>query len=171
MATASRLLLASQWVLGLAAVAAIVAYIPAAAGASGLPGGTRPASVRPAYALPTFISGGLYRDYLYPGEIVVVVSDRGNAGMLFQADADFYFRIAGGFINAALSDTTALPAPVARLSDPTAARERQFRAYVRQAGVGAILVEQAWSAPWMDIFSRMGLHGMRVGGMMVYRIA
>ena len=77
--------------------------------------------------------------------------------MLFQADADFYFRIAGGFINAALSDTTALPPPVARLSDPTPARERQFRAYVRQAGVGAILVEQAWSAPWMDIFGRMGL--------------
>ena len=57
------------------------------------------------------------------------------------------------------------------LRDPTAARERQFRAYVRQAGVGAILVERAWSAPWMDIFSRMGLHGTRVGGMMVYRIA
>ena len=168
---ASRLLLASRWVLGLAAVAAIVAYIPAAAGASGLPGGTRPASVRPVYALPTFISGGLYRDYLRPGEIVVVVSDRGNAGMLFQADADFYFRIAGGFINAALSDTTALPAPVERLSDPTPARERQFLAYLRQAGVGAILVERAWSAPWMDIFSRMGLHGTRVGGMMVYQIA
>jgi hypothetical protein len=167
----NRLLLASQWVLGLAAVAAIVAYIPAAARASGPLGGTPSASVRPAYALPAFISGGLYRDYLRPGEIVVVVSDRGNAGMLFQADADFYFRIAGGFINAALSETSALPAPVDRLSDPTPARERQFRAYVRQAGVGAILVERAWSAPWMDIFSRMGLHGTRVGGMIVYRTA
>ena len=168
---ASRLLLAARWILGLAAVAAIVAYIPAAAGASGLPGGTRPASVRPAYALPAFVSGGLYRDYLRQGEIVVVVSDRGNAGMLFQADTDFYFRIAGGFINAALSDTTALPAPVERLSRPTPARERQFLAYVRQAGVGAILVERAWSAPWMDIFSQMGLHGTQVGGMIVYRIA
>jgi hypothetical protein len=167
----NRLLLASQWILGLAAVAAIVAYIPAAARASGPLGGTPSASVRPAYALPAFISGGLYRDYLRPGEIVVVVSDRGNAGMLFQADADFYFRIAGGFINAALSETSALPAPVDRLSDPTPARERQFRAYVRHAGVGAILVERAWSAPWMDIFSRMGLHGTRVGGMIVYRTA
>jgi hypothetical protein len=91
--------------------------------------------------------------------------------MLFQADTNFYMRIAGGFINAALSDTSALPAPVARLSHPTPAREQQFRAYVHQAGVGAILVERAWAAPWMQIFSRMGLHGTWAGGMIVYRTA
>ena len=169
--TASRLQLASQWVLGLVAVAAIVAYIPAAAGASGLPGGTRPVSVRPAYALPTFISGGLYRHYLRPGEIVVVVSDRGNAALLFQADTDFYLRIAGGFINRSFSGATGLPEPVAALTNPTPARERQFRAYVRQARVGAILVEQAWAEPWMRVFARMGLHGTPAGGVIVYRTA
>ena len=100
---------------------------------------------------------------------MVVVSDRGNAGMLFQADTNFYMRIAGGFINVTLSDTTALPAPVARLRHPTPAREQRFRAYVHRAGVGAILVERAWAAPWMQIFSRMGLHGTSVGGMIVYR--
>jgi len=169
--TKTRLLLASRWLLGLAAVAAIVAYIPSANRASALPARTLSAAVRPTDALPTFISAGLYREYLRPGEIVVVVSDRGNAGMLFQATTNFYFRIAGGFINAALSDTTALPAPVARLRHPTPARERQFRAYVHRAGVGAILVERAWAAPWMQIFTGMGLHGTSVGGMIVYRIA
>ncbi len=166
----SRLLLAAQWILGLAAAAAIVAYIPSASTSKVQMAGA-PVAVRPPNALPTFISSGRYRDYLRPGEIVVIVSDRGNAGMLFQADTNFYMRIAGGFINVALSDTTALPAPVARLSHPTPARERQFRAYVRQAGVGAILVERAWSAPWMQIFSQMGLHGTLVGGMIVYRTA
>jgi hypothetical protein len=166
----SRLLLAAQWILGLAAVAAIVAYIPAASTWKVQVVGP-PSAVRPANALPAFISAGLYRDYLRPGEIVVVVSDRGNAGMLFQADTNFYFRIAGGFINAALSSTTALPAPVAQLNHPTPARERQFRAYLHRAGVGAVLVERAWAAPWMDIFSRMGLHGTRVGGMIIYRTA
>ncbi len=167
----SRLLLAARWILGLAAVAAILAYVPEASRGSVIPAGAPSAAVRPTDALPTFISSGLYRDYLRPGEIVVVVSDRGNAGMLFQADTNFYIRIAGGFINAALSSTTALPAPVARLSHPTPAREQQFRAYVHQAGVGAILVERAWAAPWMQIFSRMGLHGRLVGGMIVYRTA
>jgi hypothetical protein len=168
--TGNRLLLVSRWVLGLAAVAAILAFIPAAGRGSVLPAGAPSAAVRPTNALPTFISDGLYRDYLRPGEIVVVVSDRGNAGMLFQADTNFYMRIAGGFINVSVSNTAALPVPVARLRHPTPAREQRFRAYVHRAGVRAILVERAWAAPWMQIFSRMGLHGTSVGGMIVYRI-
>jgi hypothetical protein len=167
--TGNRLLLASRWILGLATVVALLAYMPVSARATGLSADAPSATARPANALPTFISDGLYRDYLRPGEIVVVVSDRGNAGMLFQADTNFYMRIAGGFINVSLSDTTALPAPVARLRHPTPAREQRFRVYVRRAGVGAILVERAWAAPWMQIFSRMGLHGTSVGGMIVYR--
>jgi len=161
----NRLLLASRWILALAAVVAILAYHPTVPSGSANPA----AAVRPD-ALPTFFSAGLYQRYLRPGEIVVVVSDRGNAGMLFQADTNFYMRIAGGFINVTLSDTTALPAPVARLRHPTPAREQRFRAYVHRAGAGAILVERAWAAPWMRIFGRMGLHGTPVGGMIVYRI-
>jgi hypothetical protein len=164
----SSLLQAGQWILGLAAVVAIVAYIPAASTWKVQVVGA-PAAVRPPNALPAFISAGLYRDYLRPGEIVAVVSDRGNAGMLFQADTNFYFRIDGGFINAAFNSTSALPAPIYLLEGPTPARERRFRAYVHRARVGAIIVEQAWAAPWMQIFSRMGLHGTPVGGVIVYR--
>ncbi len=153
---------------GYLVLAIIVAVWLAIPSGSVNPAGTLSAAVRPD-ALPTFISAGLYRDYLRPGEIVVVVSDRGNAGMLFQADTNFYMRIAGGFINVSLSNTTALPVPVARLRHPTPAREQRFRAYVHRAGVSAILVERAWAAPWMQIFSRMGLHGTSVGGMIVYR--
>lgn len=169
--TRSRLLLAARWILGLAAVAAIFAnllQVPAGPAASA---GASSAAIRSANALPAFISAGLYRGYLHPGEIVVVVSDRGNAGMLFQADTDFYMRIAGGFINASFTDSNGLPAPVALLQHPTPARERHFRAYVHQAGVGAILVERAWAAPWMNVFGRMGLHGTLVGGVIVYRTA
>ena len=166
-----RLLLASRWIVGLAAVGLIVANVPAASRGSVIPAGAESAAVRPTDALPPFIGAGRYRDYLRPGEIVVVVSDRGNAGMLFQADTDFYFRIAGGFINRSLSTATGLPAPVEELTRPTPVRERRFLAYVRQAGVGAILVEQAWAAPWMNVFSRMGLHGTPADGVIVYRTA
>jgi hypothetical protein len=166
--TGNRLLLASRWILGVATVAALLAYHPTVPSGSVNPPSAPSAAVRPD-ALPAFISAGLYRHYLRPGEIVLVVSDRGNAGMLFQADTNFYMRIAGGFINVSVSNTTALPEPVARLRHPTPARERRFRAYVRRAGVGAILVERAWAAPWMQVFSRMGLHDTSVGGMIVYR--
>jgi len=164
----SRLLLAAQWILGLAAVAALFAYIATVPTLPVQVAGA-PVAVHPPDAMPAFISAGLYRDYLRPGEIVMVVSDRGNAGMLFQADTNFYFRIDGGFINASFNDTTALPAPVRQLMHPTLAGERSFLAYVHRAQVGAILVEQAWSAPWMRVFAQMGLHGTTVGGMIVYR--
>jgi hypothetical protein len=169
--TKSRLLLASRWILGLAAAAAVIANVPAGSKGYVIPAPIRAHAVGPADALPAFISTGLYRHYLRPGETVVVVSDRGDAGMLFQADTNFYFRIGGGFVNRSFSTATGLPAPVAALRYPTPAGERQFRAYVNQAGVGAILVEQAWAEPWMRIFSRMGLHRTVVGGVIVYRTA
>ncbi len=164
----SRALTVFQWLLGLAAVAAVIAYVPTAATGRTLPAGAQSEALRPTDALPSFIGSGRYRQYLRPGEIVVVVSDRGNAAMLFQADTNFYMRVAGGFINKTFSGN-GLPAPVSNLMHPTPARERQFLAYVHRAGVGAVLVEQAWSAPWMQVFSQMGLHRTVAGGVIVYR--
>src|SRR5262249_47809521 len=128
----------------------------------------RDPAMRPVNALPPFITDGLYRRYLSPGETVVVVTDRGNAGMLFQASAGFYFRIARGFINTSLTPQDALPGPVELLTHSTRARVKQFRAYVRAAGVGAIIVEQAWAEPWMKVFSHLGLHDTPVGGVTIY---
>ena len=93
-----------------------------------------------------------------------------NAGMLFQADAGFYFRIAGGFINASLTPRQdALPSPVGNLSQATPLLIEQFKAYVRAAGIGAVIVEQAWAQPWMlTVFRQAGLHGTSAGGVTIY---
>jgi hypothetical protein len=90
--------------------------------------------------------------------------------MLFQSDADFYFRIAGGFINDSLTTRQdALPAAVGELGHATQARIKQFKDYVHSAGIGAIIVEQAWAEPWMlTVFDRAGLHGTSVGGVTIY---
>ena len=160
----------ARWGLGLLAVAVMFADLPTFAQATNPvpPGYPPPAAMRPVNQLPPFITDGLYRRYLRPGETVVIVTHRGNAGMLFQADADFYFRIAGGFINSSLTRQDALPIQVALLSHATTARVRGFREYVRQAGIGAVIVEQAWAEPWMSVFARIGLHGTSVGGVTVY---
>ncbi|HXT91451.1 MAG TPA: hypothetical protein VN714_19525, partial [Trebonia sp.] len=160
----------ARWALGLLAVVVMFADLPTFAQATNPvpPGYTPPAAMRPTDQLPPFITDGLYRRYLRPGETVVIVTHRGNAGMLFQADADFYFRIAGGFINSSLTRQDALPIQVARLSHATPARVLGFRAYVRQAGIGAVIVERAWAEPWMSVFARIGLHGRSVGGVTVY---
>jgi hypothetical protein len=91
--------------------------------------------------------------------------------MLFQAYANFYFRIAGGYINASLTPTDALPRPVTLVSHPSKVADGIFKAYLRSAGVSAILVEQAWEAPWMHNLNKLGLHGTSVGGVTVYPVA
>ena len=63
--TGNRLLLASRWILGLATVAALLAYHPTVPSGSVNPAGAPSAAVRPD-ALPTFISAGLYRQLSAP---------------------------------------------------------------------------------------------------------
>jgi hypothetical protein len=126
--------------------------------------------------LPAFIAAGEYRHYLAPRSTVVVVSGRGNAGMLWQAQTDFYSRLAGGFINAAIAHGSDLPwqvASLARLGQaaPAQYQVRRFRAYLRRAGIAAILVEQRWAGPWPGIFTRFGLKGQAIGGVILFRTA
>lgn len=168
---ASRMAQAARWAVGVLALTAALADLPVFNPVVfPPPGGQVPAAaaMRPLAALPAFIADGLYRHYLKPGEIVVVVSQRGNAGMLFQAVSGFYFRIAGGYVNMSLSQQD--PQPVAALARPAGGTVRQFQDYVHEAGVGAILVEQAWAQPWMSVFSRMGMHGTSAGGVTVYPV-
>jgi hypothetical protein len=96
----------------------------------------------------------------------VVVSRRGNAGMLFQADSGFYFRLAGGYVNMSLSQDD--PEQVTALTNPTSGAVRRFQDYLRQARVGAVLIEQAWAQPWMSVFARIGMRGTSAGGVTVY---
>jgi dolichyl-phosphate beta-glucosyltransferase len=168
----SRLARGARWGLGLLAVAVLIADLPTSYKAvDPLPLGYQPPPTMHAVnQLPAFITDGLYRQYLRPGETVVIVTYRGNAGLLFQADAGFYFRIAGGFINASLTPRQdALPAVVGNLSRATPARIRQFKDYIHSAGIGAVIVEQAWAQPWMlTVFAQAGLRGTSAGGVTIY---
>jgi hypothetical protein len=161
-----------RWALAVLALAAIFADLPTFAEVVPPPPPKHWTeaipSLQPVNALPAFISDGMYRQYLTPGEIVVVVSHRGNAGMLFQAETGFYFRIDGGFINASLSRVDALPLPVANMGDLTPANVMNFEAYLQASGVGAIIVERAWSEQWMYNFGLIGLKAVTVGGVTIY---
>jgi hypothetical protein len=172
--TRNKLLLAARWGLGLLAVAALITDTPTSYQAvSPLPLNYKPPpAIRAVNELPAFITQDLYRQYLRPGEIVVVLTQRGNAGMLFQAAANFYFRIAGGYINASLTPVNALPHAVTLAAHPSRVADLMFEDYLRSAGVGAILVEQAWEDPWMhNLNTKLDMHGTSVGGVTVYPVA
>ena len=75
-----------------------------------------PMKIQPHSSVPAFITAGDYSRQLYRGESMVVVSNVGNAAMLWQAQTSFYLRVAGGYINAGLNNRTDLPGPVQALA-------------------------------------------------------
>jgi hypothetical protein len=169
-----KLRLAARWAIGLLAAAVIItgsytSYIdvhPVRLGYAAQPG------MHPVNQLPAFVTDGMYRRYLRPGEIVVVLSDRGNAGMLFQAASGFYYRIVGGYINASLTATNAVPRQVVLLVHSSQAAMRKFGDFARSEGIGALVVEQAWEEPWMrNLSSKLHLRGTSAGGVTIYPMA
>jgi hypothetical protein len=179
--TKSKVALAARWGLAVLSIFAIFANVPTFASVVN-PGKPRPNQWVQALPneplsdqIPAFFTQGTYRKYLKPGETVVVVSHRGNAGMMFQAYTGFYFNIAGGFINASLSHVDALPDPVENLSHlPGKVGKRRiedFKAYVKSADIGAIIVERDWSEHWMYVFAKLGMKSTTVGGVTIFRTA
>jgi hypothetical protein len=129
-----------------------------------------PIKVKAHSQVPTYISAGQYRRQLSRGEIVVVVSEDGNTGMLWQAQSDFYMRIAGGYINEGINHRTDLPRPVQALAYATPSRVASFERFVKADHVGAILVDvNDKPVPgWVRIFRMLGLVGHTTGGVVVY---
>jgi hypothetical protein len=127
-----------------------------------------PVKVKQQTEVPAFISAALYRRHLSPGEIVVVLSTVGNAGMLWQAESHFYMRIAGGYINQGINRRTDLPRPVNALANATPAHVARFERFVRTDDIGAILLDGNNEPAWAGIFSKVGLVGHTAGGVVVY---
>jgi len=126
--------------------------------------------ILPHSTVPAFISSGEYKKQLVPGETVVVVSGVGNAGMLWQAETDNYVRLAGGYINQAITKGSDLPRPVQRLAQASPAGVTRFENYLRKAGIGAILVDGSHEPRWVGMFWRVGLKGHWSGRVIVYPI-
>ena len=125
-------------------------------------------------AVPAFISTGQYRSRLSPGEIVLVVSKIPNSGLLWQAESGYNFRISGGFFNDGFINGFSLrpdlPQAVVGLETLDPASVTAFEAYIKRDKVGAILLD-AINKPRLDRhspFSRIGLVGHEVGGVIVY---
>jgi hypothetical protein len=151
-----------RWMLAIGAIAAIVMNTP-------------PLNPTPRPGVPTFITTGEYRNYIPPGSTVVVVATHtGNAGLLWQAETGFYFKLAGGYFNEAL-DEGSMPSAVSKLiagnSELTPAKIRNFRALVRTANVSTILVQDGSLRHWQLLFEWLGLTPQHLGGVTMYQIS
>jgi hypothetical protein len=150
-----------RWLLAVLAVGAVVANVPVL-------------DTRHGPGLPPFITSGEYKHYLRSGATVVIISAQtSNAGLLWQADTDFYMRLAGGYLNQAGGNTAAVPRPVADLmaTPQTQADIAQFLSFMRSSGVSAILVQAGASPRWRIVLGRLHMRSLTVGGVTIYRAA
>jgi hypothetical protein len=121
---------------------------------------------------PSFFSSSLYRHYLKPDDNVLVLpfGSNGNS-MLWQAKADFGFRMAGGYFSY-------LPAPFSTdpfvLSAGTGAVPadggKSLRHFLKAFGVTAIVVDPAAGPQWAGAFAQAHVHAVFAGGVEVARL-
>lgn len=121
---------------------------------------------------PAFFSDGRYRNYLAPGETLVVLpyGIRGNA-MLWQAQTAMYFRMAGGWTGPVPLEFESWPIVhalygQAYLSDA----DVQLKAFLANHGVSAVIVSDREKNAWRSLLSTFGVTPIDVGGVSLYRI-
>jgi hypothetical protein len=121
---------------------------------------------------PAFITSGQYRQVLTPGETVAVISGVNDAGMLWQADTNFYFRIVGGYVGIPWPPFGDLPVQIQNLANNSVATTPHlvavFKKYVVSARIGAILVQEDYKPFWVGFLHDIGLRGQVMGGVLVY---
>ena len=123
-------------------------------------------------SVPAFFTGSAYRTCLDPGQIVLPLPIGQGSAMIWQADSDFRFDIAGGYISATPPPLFTKPAGMAYVSGGSHLGPQQagiVRAFIARTGVTAIVVEQD-EAP----FFSGALDGLAtpetVGGVVLYRL-
>jgi hypothetical protein len=126
--------------------------------------------------LPPFFSDGTYRSFLGRDEAVVILpyGDRGNS-MFWQADADFYFRMAGGYTGLAIADDF-LRWPIVNtlywgstITDGAA----QLGAFLAAHDVSDIIVEENRAPECrriMVLLRELNLTPTHIGGVIVYTV-
>jgi hypothetical protein len=124
---------------------------------------------------PASLPAGIHRaeiaQILSPGEVALVLPFGGlGNGMLWQAESDFRFRQAGGYLR---------PDPPARYAhDPAVAALRigqmptaaDFRAFLTRSGTQAIILDPAYLPLFAATLDPLGITPERVDGLVVYRL-
>ena len=124
-----------------------------------------------------FFEDGTYKRYIQKDEIILGFPLQSGDNMVWQADSDFYFRMASGYISAEvppdfwrdpvvgnmLSDNGT--GPIAREDLPAAVRD-----FLDRHQVGAVVVEPSRAPWWEGVLDEMHLRKDEIGGILLYRV-
>jgi hypothetical protein len=119
---------------------------------------------------PPLLSEGGYRSLLDEDDRVLTVPAWGP-NMRWQANADFDFRLAAGYVGAFPESYRRYPNWQTLLSGRLVPDyEAELRRFVRDKGVTAVLVQPVGEPVWRRLFGTLGVRPREAGGMLVYRL-
>ena len=119
---------------------------------------------------PEFFATPLFTRYLDPNEIVLVLpnSSDGNS-MLWQAQTEMYFRMAGGYVGGIpLGFDLEEIRDLFRPGRITLARGNRLKMFLTTYGVRSVIVNDSVSSGWSELNSVLGTSPVSVGGVLLY---
>jgi hypothetical protein len=123
--------------------------------------------------IPTFFSDGQYRQTLKPEDNVIVLP-YGHLGysMLWQAQSDMYFRMAGGYVTAYIPITFAR-SPMVRMfysGQPEPGFTKELLAFCAAHAVQGVILANGAQKNWDSALANTGWERLQVGGVIMYRV-
>jgi len=121
--------------------------------------------------LPAFFADGGYRQYLAPGETVVILPyGAGGPSMLWQAESKMYFRMAGGWTSIMPREYQGWPAVNALLyRSYIPGFTDQLKAFLAHHDATAIIIANHERPLWDPLMAPLGLTPITTGGVEIYR--
>jgi hypothetical protein len=120
-----------------------------------------------------FFSQRTYRDYLLPDETVAVLPFAFNGeAMKWQAQSNFFFRVAGGYFSVIPQEYTAWPIVPALLYEEPYIPDYgdQFKAFLAAHGVSAIIVAETDYVLYARLCATLGVAPLHIGGVVLFRL-
>ena len=122
---------------------------------------------------PLFFRPSMISHWLPEGQTALVLpfGERGNS-MLWQAEANFYFQMAGGYTGLVPAEYLRWPAAVAFLDNADMPDgEFQLKAFLAQHDVDVVIVEASEEGRWSNLLSTLGVAPKEIGGIFLYRLS
>ncbi|MBV8357173.1 MAG: hypothetical protein JO189_04445 [Deltaproteobacteria bacterium] len=124
------------------------------------------------FRIPQFFRSGDYKRYLARNDNVLVLPFAGpEDGLLWQAQTNFYFRLAAARLTLPPPEASGWPVlSTLYTGDEILDFTEQFKAFLAARGVNAIIIDPQADGPWQRLLSEAGMVPLETGGLLFYQV-
>jgi hypothetical protein len=120
---------------------------------------------------PRFFSTDMYRHYLARNETVMVLPFAQNDNSTWwQAETGFYFYMPEGHLLGTIPPAFESQPGVVQMFSNTPPPASTLESFIRAHIVSHVVVDPTKAGPWPGLLAQLGLHGHKVGGVLLYTV-